>query len=183
MRILSIILGIFLIIWGGFLLFNPAVATLMLGWFVAFSALLGGIMLIAEYVARRKNPDHEGAAWVLAGGISSVVIGIIMLFSVGAQAISSLIIVIALGIWIVVTGVVRIVDSFYLRKANKALPEDQQKSTWVWFLILGIILVALGIFALFHIQALFLATGVLVAIEVMLVGINSVVVAIIAPKE
>ena len=58
MRVLSVILGIFLIVGGVFLLFNPALATLMLGWFVGFSAVISGIVLIGDFASKRSEGPH-----------------------------------------------------------------------------------------------------------------------------
>ena len=116
------------------------------------------------------------------GGIVSLVIGLIVLFSVVAQAITTLIIIVGLGLWIVVTGIVRIINSFYVRKANKELPEDQRKKTWVLLLIFGILVLALGIFALANLGVLIIATGILVGLEVIFAGANALVSGIVYKK-
>ena len=158
-----------------------ALATLILGWIVGFSAVISGIVLIGDFASRKT--EGPNAAWFLVGGIASLTIGLIILFSTAAQVLTTLIILITVGIWIIITGIVRIVHSFQLRKANKELPEGQKKKSWIWLLIFGILVLLLGIFALTNIRVLVIAVGILVGIEVIFAGVNALVSGFILSKK
>lgn len=103
----------------------------MLGWIVGFSAVISGIVLIGDFTSRKT--EGPNTTWFLAGGIASLIIGLIILFSTAAQVLTTLIILITVGIWIIIIGIVRIVHSFQVRKANKELPEDQKKKVGYGF--------------------------------------------------
>ena len=125
--------GIIAILFGILVLAVPGVTVLTLVVFFGVYAIVDGITNIAHYFSR----DKRRSGWQLAGGIISVLAGIVALLWPGITALS---LALVIGAWAVVLGASQI-----------ALAVDLKKTVphwWVW-LITGVVTVLFGLFVLF----------------------------------
>lgn len=91
--------GVFCFILGAMTLFAPFVTAVVLIWYVATWLLVVGLLEIVAGIRLRKQIQGEG--WYIAGGILSIVIGIIFLVSPVNTALS---LVWILGFYFLVAG-------------------------------------------------------------------------------
>lgn len=108
----SAIAGIIALLW-------PGVTVLALLFVIALWSIVHGIAVIGEaFMLRRAGASTWG--WALAGGILSVVFGILLVVQPGAGLLTLLWLV---GTFAVVFGVIVVVWAFRLRSAVSALTE------------------------------------------------------------
>jgi uncharacterized membrane protein HdeD (DUF308 family) len=89
----------------------PGMTALVLLYFIAFWAIMIGVMQIAGAIRLRKEIDNE---WMLiASGVISVLFGLILIVSPGAGALGLLFVI---GIYAVIHGIVLITLATRLRR-------------------------------------------------------------------
>lgn len=97
-------------------LLMPGVTALVLLFFIAFWAILTGVMQIVGAIRLRKEIDNE---WMLAGsGVLSVLFGVILIVQPGAGALG---LIFVIGAYAVIYGVILIGLAFRLRNHNHAV--------------------------------------------------------------
>ncbi len=106
---ISVVAGIVAFVW-------PGVTALAILFVIAFWSIASGAAVIAESLAMRKRGVGEWG-WTLAGGVISVLFGIILLVQPGAGLLTLLWLV---GTFSVVFGIIVVVWAFRLRRAGAA---------------------------------------------------------------
>jgi uncharacterized membrane protein HdeD (DUF308 family) len=104
--VISVIAGIVAFVW-------PGVTVLAILFVIAFWSVVSGVAVIAESFAMRRRGVGEWG-WTLAGGVVSVLFGIVLLIHPGAGLLTLLWLV---GTFSVVFGIIVVVWAFRLRRA------------------------------------------------------------------
>jgi uncharacterized membrane protein HdeD (DUF308 family) len=108
--VISVVAGIVAFAW-------PGVTALAILFVIAFWSIVSGAAVIAESFAMRRRGVGEWG-WTLAGGVVSVLFGIVLLIQPGAGLLTLLWLV---GTFSVVFGIIVVVWAFRLRRAAGAL--------------------------------------------------------------
>ncbi len=116
-RILSILFGVLLIGAGIFTIRNPLNSLVVLGLIIGIAWIIEGIAVLAETAS-------DSSRWPgLLLGIVSLIAGIVVLFA-PLQSLAALVLIV--GIFLILSGIVQIVESFLFgRAALKALKSPQ----------------------------------------------------------
>lgn len=128
-KVLWAIAGIALILAGCMAFFNPLAAFLVFEYICGGALILSGVLSIIAYIA--TNKVMLGAGWVLADGIISLLLGLLICFSRYNDQIFSITISMALGLWLMFSGVSETSRSFDLKKLGA--------KGWGWLTAWGII--------------------------------------------
>ena len=162
MKVVTIILGVILAIFGIACCFSPGETFFATGYVLAILLLVYGIIGIINVIRKFSSPI------TLFASIPAVIIGGIALFRPVSEGAFDALILILFSAWFVVEGIVMIVVSIRSRIINRG---------WVWELILGIISVLFGGYSFAHPTISVLAIGILVGIYLIEIGITMIVVA------
>lgn len=163
---LEFILGILFIILGIYTFTNPTAA---LGGFVivyGIVAIVTGIADIVFYVRLEKRTGF-GPVTSLVGGIISILIGILLLFNVGAGIIA---ISILFPFWFIIHCIARLANL----GAIKLLAGKAQFYLALFVNILGLVL---GLLLLFNPFASSVALSYIIAVYLLVSGVSSIVIA------
>ena len=174
-RIITFILGIFMILTGVYCLFNPAMTYMTLVYVVGINMIVdavGGIILWRE---RKKEGAADG--WALAGAIASLVFGIVLIGSTALQLVVDMTIVYLAAMWLIVIGIIRIVLANKLHKVRKALDAEILGRRWWLVMVTGILLVICGVLSLFNPAGLIVAIGIHFGLNIIIAGANMIAVA------
>lgn len=164
-----------MILMGSYCLFTPAVTGLDIGYVIGFAMLIDGIGRIIQWFSVRKNEKESG--WVLASAIISLVLGIFLVINGFAQFVADLFIACTVALWILASGIIRIVRSLRIRKIRKGVRENINENTefgksWWVYLILGILLTVYGIFCMIYPLVSLTAVGIFIGIGIVMSGVN-----------
>lgn len=175
MRWLAILFGVLMIIGGAYCIASPGMTFLTLGLVVGIVMALDGIALIVEWFRIRQYASISG--WVLVGAIVSLVFGVVVIGSSQMQLAVDLFIYYALAIWLIVMGILRIVFAFRLRGArneiNSALEGVVEIDVKWWLaLILGLLLIACGVYGFFAPGVFMEAIGIFVGLSIIVAGVS-----------
>lgn len=140
MKVFTIIAGVLLIVAGFFCLFSPGITFLSMGWLLGLMLLISGISLVIDYIALRGSGLVGGLDLVF--GLIGAVLGVVLLANQGMRFATEMMMLVMLGIWMVVGGIIRIVQAIRAR----SLPG----SLWRWTLFLGILMVLVGVYSFFQ---------------------------------
>ncbi len=172
MKVFNCILGIFSILGSVYCIFYPGLSFLNSGWIV--TVLLGawGICAIFDYFSnpneneKSKSKAAMGALGLVAG-IAAAVTSVLAMFIPGIRLIFDVIILCVFSGWLVISGIMSIVQSI---KASKAA----SSKAWIFTLILGILVLITGILGFFNIIIMAQTIGLLIGILLMTYGIRLV---------
>jgi uncharacterized membrane protein HdeD (DUF308 family) len=89
----------------------PGMTALLLLWFIAGWAIATGVMQIVGAIRLRKEIDNEW--WLIAGGVLSVIFGLVLVVQPGAGALALLF---GIGAYAVVYGIILVAFAFRLRR-------------------------------------------------------------------
>lgn len=142
-RVLGVIAGVLIVILGVSCFFLPLETYGITGWLITFALIFDGIAKVMVWNECRKIGVKD--TWALIGGVLSIALGLVMLFSIAARIAVDIFIAYVVAFWLLFAGVVRIVQSFQMRKADKELG-TLLGSNWNLAFIVGIAMVVLGIF-------------------------------------
>ena len=132
--IFAIIRGVLAIIFGLIALFSPIATALALAIVIGVYAIVNGVFDIIEAIRHRGS---SSMVFRIVLGAVSILFGILVLVWPG---ISLAILVIMVGIWAIIIGILQIVSSV----RHRAIPN----SGWVWGIIGGALSILFGILVL-----------------------------------
>ena len=162
MKIITIIMGIFLTI-GGFFVFRTPVQTFFsIGWIIGILLLISGINIIMDHFILKKG--NVKGHWDLVGGILTILMGFLLLYSQIAEIALNNIILFIFGSWVLISGIIRIVVSFQHRKSGEKI--------WIWIFIMGVISILLGVYGFVNPMVFKFAIGFMIGFFIMMQGIN-----------
>lgn len=162
MRIISIILGMFLVSGGFSMMLSPGITFLSVGWLLGFVFIFAGINIVIDYIANRK--DEHINLWDLIGGILAIVLGTLILISPYVMIVAKVLTVYVFTFWMIISGFLRLASAFQMKKNN-----DKH---WAWAIIFGLLTIAVGVYALFNILISALAIGWMLGFYVLISGMN-----------
>jgi uncharacterized membrane protein HdeD (DUF308 family) len=90
---------------------SPGITAIAVLWYIAFWAIVTGVIEVATAIRLRKEIRGEG--WIMLAGIASVIFGALLLAYPGAGALALITLIAA---YAVVLGVILVVASLRLRK-------------------------------------------------------------------
>ena len=127
----SVIRGALAIIFGLIAFFAPIETALVLALVIGIFAIVDGVIDLVDAIRHRGSAGMVGR---IVLGIASILFGLVILFWPGR---SLEVLVILVGIWSVVVGILQIVVSVGHR--------GDRDSGWVWGLVAGILSVLFGV--------------------------------------
>lgn len=123
--------------------------------------LVSGIIDLVMYT--RMSSLMFGAGWLLFDGIISILLSLFLFFNEYA---STTVIPLIFGMWVLFTGIEKMVSSFDLKKFGV--------TGWGWFTALGILLIIFGLLFFFKPLAAVVTISVFVGISFLLEGIVAI---------
>jgi uncharacterized membrane protein HdeD (DUF308 family) len=132
--IFAIIRGVLAIIFGLIAFFGPVATAIALAIVIAVFAIVAGVFDIIEAIRHRGS---SSMVLRIVLGTVSILFGILVLVWPG---ISLAILVITVGVWAIITGILQIMSSI----RHRTVPE----SGWVWGLIGGAVTILFGVLVL-----------------------------------
>ena len=173
--VITCILGIVMIITGGYCLFTPVMTYMTLGYIVGFNMIVDAIGGIITWSARKKAGEADG--WTLAGAIASLIFGLVLLASTALQLVVDMAIVYIAAAWLVVIGILRIVHASKVHKLRKALDAEILGKRWWLMMLIGILLVIGGVLSFANPTGLIVAIGIHFGLNIIVAGANLIAVA------
>lgn len=174
MRILTIISGILMILTGAFCFMNPGQTFLVLAFIIGMVMVINGIIhSLAYFIGRGLHNKGDNNGWILTEALITLILGILILCN---QLVVDAAIPMVFGIWVVVSGILRIEASTHINKEKK-------KTNFKTTLITGILTVLLGVFGFINPMIGWLSTAVLLGLFMLMQGINVLELGINMPHE
>ncbi len=160
-KVLWVIAGLLIIAAGIVVICSPGGTILSLAFLLAIAMLISGISNFVAFARYRKEQFNAG--WILADGILTTLLGILLL---GNQLVTAAMIPYIFGIWVMISGILRIVNSTDLKKLGI--------SSWGWVLASGIISVLCGFAALWNPVIAMIAISILLGVLFIIQGIMTI---------
>ncbi len=174
MRILTIISGILMILTGAFCFMNPGQTFLVLAFIIGMVMVINGIIhSLAYFIGRGLHNKGDNNGWILTEALITLILGILILCN---QLVVDAAIPMVFGIWVVVSGILRIEASTHINKEKK-------KTNFKTTLITGILTVLLGVFGFINPMIGWLSTAILLGLFMLMQGINVLELGINMPHE
>lgn len=165
MRILAIITGIITAILGIYGLTVPFRVFLGLGWLVGALFTVNGIESIVGGFSNKVKKD----VWLCVLGVIETIFGILLLCNAGARFLSDVMIANFAGIAVIFYGAGLLARGFHIYKASKGMA--------ILSIICGVLAILAGIFSLSHPILTMISVSYLICVNVLMQGINMVVLA------
>ena len=160
-RILWAVVGILLLVAGVICLSNPGAALATLSLYLGVAMLLSGVIDIVIFA--KASRFVAGAGWFLAEGLLTVLLSLFLLFH---QAFTMLSLPFIFGMWLLISGINKLVNSFELRRLG--VPG------WGWLTALGILLALVGFFSFCDPVSNLLALSALVGMVLVCQGVATI---------
>lgn len=155
-----LIAGLLLVALGVLFIASPGSALVTTGMLFGIMLLAAGLSTIAYAI---MSSGSEGWGWRLVEGLIDTLFGVILLVNLGATALA---IPIVISFWAMFRGVMLVVDSFSYKKMGM--------SDWWGFLLLGILAAVFGVLMLTNLGPTAIATGWMIGIMLLAIGISAV---------
>ena len=174
MRILTIISGILMILTAAFCFINPGQTFLVLAFVIGMVMVINGIIhTLAYLIGRGLHNKGDNNGWILTEALITLVLGILVLCN---QLVVDAAIPMVFGIWVVVSGILRIEASTHINKEKK-------KSNFKITLFTGILTVIVGVFGFINPMMGWLSTAIPLGSFMLMQGINVLELGINMPHE
>jgi len=170
MRILTIISGIILIIAGMWCFANAGATILPLAFVLGCAMIFFGASGVLTFMYNRKA--HEVSGWILEETLITIILAILVLSN---QLVTDATIPVFFGMWIMFTGVMRVVAAFELRLKSPKV--------WSFSLAFGVISIIGGVYAFLNPILLNLQMPVLVGLFFLIQGLNTITTGLHGMKE
>jgi len=142
--------------------FRPGVFFASLGWLIGLAVLASGIDGFGSWWAEKKL--GYASVWNLVMAILSTLFGILLLTNIGLRLLTDELMLTLFGVWIAVSGVIRIVTAV----------QDKPK-LWGLMVAVGVLLIVLAVVSLLHPLITALSIGLCVAMNFVFQGVNMIV--------
>lgn len=164
------VLGILLILSGIFCLFSPVESSTVIPYMMGIALTATGI---GKMMRRTEEKRFYGQSrWSLAGAVASLVFGILLIVSPTLQLSMGTAMIILVGCWVAIMGVLRIVHAFQLRKVTAYVDMFGRPVSNDWYMALlpGIAMTVVGMLNVFHPSIGLGMIGALVGVLMLLCG-------------
>lgn len=170
MRLLTIISGVLLIGTGVWCFANPGANILSLAFVLGCAMIFFGLSGVLTYIYNRKA--HEVSGWILEETLITIILAIIVLSN---QLVTDATIPVFFGMWIMFTGVMRVVAAFALKQ--------KKAKVWSFSLVFGIISIIGGIYAFLNPILINMQMPVLIGLFFLIQGLNTITTGLHGMKE
>ena len=174
MRILTIIGRILMVLTGAFCFSSPGQTFLAFAFVVGLVMVLNGTIHAVAYLSGRglhNKGDNNG--WILTDALITLLLGILVLCN---QLVADTAIPMVFGMWVLVTGILRIEAATHINK------EKKQKNFRVT-MITGVLTTLIGLFGFINPLVAWLSTTFLLGFFMVMQGINIIELGINMPHE
>ena len=174
MRILTIIGGILMVLTGAFCFSSPGQTFLAFAFVFGLVMVLNGTIHAVAYLSGRglhNKGDNNG--WILTDALITLLLGILVLCN---QLVADTAIPMVFGMWVLVTGILRIEAATHINK------EKKQKNFRVT-MITGVLTTLIGLFGFINPLVAWLSTTFLLGFFMVMQGINIIELGINMPHE
>ena len=139
------VLGIMLILSGIFCLFSPVETSTLIPCVIGIALVVTGIGKGMRWADEKRFYGQSG--WSLAGAVVSLIFGILLIMSPTLQLSMGTTVIMLIGIWITIMGILRIVHAFQLRKVNAYVDLFGRPISKDWYMALlpGIAMTSVGV--------------------------------------
>ena len=168
-KILAFIFGAGIIVAGAYFLFKPELIAVTITQIIGIVLILDAIIKMVDWFSWKKDFDSDG--FLLFSAILSLIFGVLLAANGAVQFITEMAVAYVIAIWILISGVVRVLRAFTLKDLKGKAGQVLGKRWWV-LLIFGIIMIALGLVLLCNPVITVTATGALISIAMIFVGAN-----------
>lgn len=174
MRILTIISGILMILTGAFCFMNPGQTFLVLAFVIGMVMVINGIIhSLAYFIGRGLHNKGDNNGWILTEALITLVLGILILCN---QLVVDAAIPMVFGIWVVISGILRIEAATHINKEKK-------RRNFRTTLITGILTVFVGVFGFINPVMGWISTAILLGVFMLMQGVNVLELGINMPHE
>lgn len=174
MRILTIIGGILMVMTGAFCFSSPGQTFLALAFIVGLVMVLNGTIHAVAYLSGRglhNKGDNNG--WILTDALITLLLGILVLCN---QLVADTAIPMVFGMWVLVTGILRIEAATHINKEKKL---KNFRTT----MITGVLTTLIGLFGFINPLVAWLTTTFLLGLFMVMQGVNIIELGINMPHE
>nr|MDD6336480.1 DUF308 domain-containing protein [bacterium] len=161
LRTLWVLAGLLLVGVGIFFMFSPGATLVSLSLLIGLAMLVSGILDVVVYI--RLHDIMAAAGWVLADGIITILMSILLLFNQWATA---AVLPFMFGMWLLFAGCSKLVGAFDAKRLAIR--------GWGWILALGIVLMAFGLLSFFKPVVAAVAISVIVGVTLVVQGVIEV---------
>ena len=148
-----------LIISGIYCFAHPVLTFSSLGWIVGVIVILSGFTNFGNWWNKRKSEISN--IFDMLSALLTVMIGVLVLLNLGARLFTDVALVALFGLWIIVSGLLRIIASVKIKF-----------SWWGFGVFWGVLLVIIGLYALLHPVVSLISLGWCIAFIFISQGIN-----------
>lgn len=174
MRILTIIGGILMVMTGAFCFSSPGQTFLALAFIVGLVMALNGTIHAIAYVSGRglhNKGDNNG--WILTDALITLLLGILVLCN---QLVADTAIPMVFGMWVLVTGILRIEAATHINKEKKL-------KNFRITVFTGVLTTLIGLFGFINPLVAWLTTTFLLGLFMVMQGVNIIELGINMPHE
>lgn len=173
MRLLTIISGVLLVLTGVFCFANPGETFLSLAFILGFIMVINSIIQGIAYWWGRSGNQNDNNGWILTEAIITFILGLLVLSN---QIAADVAIPMVFGMWVMFSGILRVVTATTINRANK-------RSNFMWTLVTGLVCAAGGLYAFLNPIIAGFAIAILLGIMFVLQGISTLELGIHMPHE
>lgn len=174
MRILTIVSGILMVLTGVFCFMNPGQTFLSLAFIVGLIMVINGLIhALAYFIGRGLHNKGDNNGWILTDALITLLLGILILCN---QLVADTAIPMVFGIWMFVSGILRIEAATHINKEKKL-------SNFRGTVVTGVLTVLVGIFGFINPLVAWMTTAILVGLFLVMQGINIIELGIHMPHE
>ena len=148
--LLPTLIGVLLVIGGIYSLFSPVATSTVIPYVIGLALIVTGIGKMLRRADERRF--YGESRWSLAGAIVSLFFGIVLVMSPALQLSMGASMIMLIGCWITVMGVLRIIHAFRLRKVTGYTDMFGRPVSNDWFMALlpGAAMVIIGMVNVLH---------------------------------
>lgn len=174
MRIWTIVSGILMVLTGAFCFMNPGQTFLSLAFIVGIVMVINGLIhAMAYFIGRGLHNKGDNNGWILTDALITLILGILILCN---QLVVDSAIPMVFGIWMLVSGILRIEAGTHINKQKKLL---NFRTT----MITGTLTVLVGLFGFINPLVEWMTTAVLLGVFLVMQGVNIIELGINMPHE
>ncbi|MBE6039319.1 MAG: HdeD family acid-resistance protein [Anaerofustis stercorihominis] len=174
MRILTILSGIMMLLTGVFCFMNPGQTFLAFAFVVGLVMVINGVIHTLAYINGRglhNKGDNNG--WILTDALITLLLGILVLCN---QLVADSAIPMVFGMWVLVSGILRI-------EAASRINKDKKRLNFRLTMLTGILTTLIGLFGFINPLVVWLTTTLLLGMFMFMQGINIIELGINMPHE
>ena len=144
------LLGVLLIMSGIFCLLSPVETSTIIPYVIGIALTVTGIGKVMRWADERKY--YGQSRWSLAGAVVTLAFGILLVLSPTLQLSMGASVIMLIGCWITIMGILRIIHAFRLRKVNTYIDFFGRpvSNDWYMALVPGIAMAVIGVVNVLH---------------------------------